>query len=217
LDRSRHALTGAPLNIRIARTIPPPATGNQGPSGTIWIGLSRPTSSGSMTVAQPRSCSILVEIDAEWNAGMTSTLAGPKAGRTDKGQRLTRKGLALLSPLRLNKNPTMGSPDVYRPCRLAWNDATSTASVLEIGRHFATALRQLPHDLLVKPDIHRGGFFDIAGEMQLLRELLRADRLLSRSSNFIRSTMDLRQSSLSFRLAARPVKITATSTCDRCR
>jgi hypothetical protein len=30
-----------------------------------------------MTVEPPSSCSILVEIEAEWNAGMTSTLAVP--------------------------------------------------------------------------------------------------------------------------------------------
>ena len=30
-----------------------------------------------MTVAPPSSCSSLVEIEAEWNAGMISTLAGP--------------------------------------------------------------------------------------------------------------------------------------------
>ena len=44
---------------------------------TICTGLSRPTSSGPITVEPPSSCSILVEIEAEWNAGMTSTLAGP--------------------------------------------------------------------------------------------------------------------------------------------
>ena len=33
--------------------------------------------SGPITVAPPSSCSILVEIEAEWKAGMTSTLAGP--------------------------------------------------------------------------------------------------------------------------------------------
>jgi hypothetical protein len=47
------------------------------PSETICTGLSRPTSSGPITVEPPSSCSILVEIEAEWNAGMTSTLAGP--------------------------------------------------------------------------------------------------------------------------------------------
>ena len=47
------------------------------PSGTICTGRSRPTSSGPITVAPPSSCSILVEIAAEWNAGITSTLAGP--------------------------------------------------------------------------------------------------------------------------------------------
>ena len=45
--------------------------------GTICTERSSPTSSGPITVAPPNSCSILVEIDAEWNAGMISTLAGP--------------------------------------------------------------------------------------------------------------------------------------------
>ena len=44
---------------------------------TICTELSSPTSSGPITVAPPSSCSILVEIEAEWNAGMTSTFAGP--------------------------------------------------------------------------------------------------------------------------------------------
>ena len=47
------------------------------PSCTICTGRSSPTSSGPITVAPPSSCSILVEIEAEWNAGITSTLAGP--------------------------------------------------------------------------------------------------------------------------------------------
>ena len=46
-------------------------------SGTICTGLFRPTMSGPMTVEPPSSYSILVELEAEWNAGMTSTLAGP--------------------------------------------------------------------------------------------------------------------------------------------
>ena len=33
--------------------------------------------SGPMTVAPASSCIILVEMEAEWKAGMTSTLAGP--------------------------------------------------------------------------------------------------------------------------------------------
>ena len=32
---------------------------------------------GPMTVAPPSSISILVEMEAEWNAGMISTVAGP--------------------------------------------------------------------------------------------------------------------------------------------
>src|ERR1700730_2072823 len=46
-------------------------------SGTICTERSRPTSIGPITVAPPSSISILVEIEAEWNAGMISTLAGP--------------------------------------------------------------------------------------------------------------------------------------------
>src|SRR4029077_5038513 len=45
---------------------------------TICTELSSPTSNGPMTVAPPSVCSILVEIAAEWNAGITSTLAGPE-------------------------------------------------------------------------------------------------------------------------------------------
>src|SRR5215208_2026399 len=41
----------------------------------------------------------------------------------------------------------------------------------------------------------------------------RADRLLSRSRSFRRSTIDLRQSSFSFRFDARSVRIATTSTC----
>jgi len=44
---------------------------------TICTDLSSPTSSGPITVAPPSSCSSLVDIEAEWNAGMISTLAGP--------------------------------------------------------------------------------------------------------------------------------------------
>ena len=46
-------------------------------SGTICTGRSSPTSIGPITVAPPSSCRSLVEIEAEWNAGMISTLAGP--------------------------------------------------------------------------------------------------------------------------------------------
>src|SRR5712691_7834179 len=44
-------------------------------SDTICTDLSSPTSNGPITVAPPSSCSILVEIEAEWNAGMIRTLA----------------------------------------------------------------------------------------------------------------------------------------------
>src|SRR4051794_19128204 len=44
---------------------------------TICTGRSSPTRMGPMTVAPPSSCRSCVEIDAEWKAGMTSTLAGP--------------------------------------------------------------------------------------------------------------------------------------------
>src|SRR5262249_51223177 len=46
-------------------------------SGTICTDRSSPTRIGPMTVAPPSSCNSLVEIEAEWNAGMISTLAGP--------------------------------------------------------------------------------------------------------------------------------------------
>src|SRR5258706_130242 len=46
-------------------------------SGTICTDRSSPTRIGPITVAPPSSCNSLVEIEAEWNAGMISTLAGP--------------------------------------------------------------------------------------------------------------------------------------------
>src|SRR4029077_14454465 len=54
-------------------------------SGTICSERSRPTSIGPITVAPPSSISILVEIEAEWNAGMISTLAGPDSRQKGKG------------------------------------------------------------------------------------------------------------------------------------
>ena len=45
------------------------------PSGQICTECVRPTSIGPISVAPPSSFSILVEIEAEWNAGMISTLA----------------------------------------------------------------------------------------------------------------------------------------------
>src|SRR5262249_52705380 len=47
-------------------------------SGTICTDRSRPARIGPSNVAPPSSCSSLVEIEAEWNAGMISTLAGPE-------------------------------------------------------------------------------------------------------------------------------------------
>ncbi len=44
-------------------------------SGQICTDLERPTRIGPTTVAEPRVCSSLVEIEAEWIAGMISTLA----------------------------------------------------------------------------------------------------------------------------------------------
>src|SRR5262249_46282425 len=46
-------------------------------SGTICTDRSNPTRIGPITVAPPSSCNSLVDIDAEWNAGMIRTLAGP--------------------------------------------------------------------------------------------------------------------------------------------
>ena len=46
---------------------------------TALAGLAAPAmvSPAMAQSAPPSSCNILVEIDAEWNAGMISTLAGP--------------------------------------------------------------------------------------------------------------------------------------------
>jgi hypothetical protein len=52
--------------------------------------------------------------------------------------------------------------------------------------------------------------------MQLLRQV-RADKLLSRSRTFIKSTIDRRQSSFSFFRAANLVSTASTSTFDACR
>ena len=46
-------------------------------SGEICTDLERPSRIGPTTVASPRACTSLVEIEAEWIAGMISTLAGP--------------------------------------------------------------------------------------------------------------------------------------------
>ena len=46
-------------------------------SGTICTARSSPTRIGPITVAPPSYCKSLVEIEAEWNAGMIRTFAGP--------------------------------------------------------------------------------------------------------------------------------------------
>src|SRR5690606_6900196 len=53
--------------------------------GRICTGRSNPTSNGPSTVEPPSSCSIFVEMAAEWPAGMTSTLAGPESRQEGAG------------------------------------------------------------------------------------------------------------------------------------
>ena len=75
-----HALLGLraqPLTLKAARPAMLTRSLSVADRPTICTGRSSPTSSGPITVAPPSSCSILVEIAAEWSAGMTSTLAGP--------------------------------------------------------------------------------------------------------------------------------------------
>src|SRR6476646_937926 len=62
---------------------------------TICTDRSRQTNSGPITWAPPSSCSILVEIAAEWNAGMIRTLAGPD--RRQNGYAAIRSGLSATS------------------------------------------------------------------------------------------------------------------------
>src|SRR5262249_31350699 len=45
------------------------------PIGAIWIGFESPLSTGPITVAPPAAAKTLVAIEAEWRAGITSTLA----------------------------------------------------------------------------------------------------------------------------------------------
>src|SRR5262249_48918905 len=71
-SRGRHPLT---LNAASAAILT--SWASLAASGTIWTDRSSPTRIGPITVAPPSSCSSLVEIEAEWNAGMISTLAGP--------------------------------------------------------------------------------------------------------------------------------------------
>ncbi len=65
----------------------------------------------------------------------------------------------------------------------------------------------------MQPDVHRGGVVGVAGVVQLLGELLARSKAESRPSAFIRSTIEVRQSSFSpVRPAAALSTIAATST-----
>src|SRR5262249_34293914 len=68
---------GHPLTLKAASAAMLTRWESFGDSDTICAGRSSPTRIGPITVAPPSSCSILVEIEAEWNAGMISTFAGP--------------------------------------------------------------------------------------------------------------------------------------------
>jgi hypothetical protein len=84
--------------------------------------------------------------------------------------------------------------------------------VLQIGRNFAAIRNDLRNDLFVKPNVHDGGVVGIAGIVKLLASSLRAFRLESISSAFIKSTIDVRHSSFFFLSATALSKIGATST-----
>src|SRR6185503_9820886 len=60
-----------PLTLNAASAAMLTSCASLAPSCTICTGRSRPTSSGPITVAPTSSWSILVEIEAEWNAGIT--------------------------------------------------------------------------------------------------------------------------------------------------
>src|SRR3954451_18628579 len=68
--------------------------------------------------------------------------------------------------------------------------------------HLATVLRQLHHHLPVQPDVHSAGSS---------ASCLRAVRLLSRSSSFMRSTIECFQSSFCPTVDAFSLRIAATS------
>src|SRR5580704_12585113 len=71
------AVAGQPFTLNAASAAMLTSWASLADSDTICTGRSRPTRMGPITVAPPNSVSILVAIEAEWNAGMISTLAGP--------------------------------------------------------------------------------------------------------------------------------------------
>ena len=85
--------------------------------------------------------------------------------------------------------------------------------MLQIVGDLAAILGKLDHDLLVQPDIHLGRVLRVAGVMQLRGEASCAAAWpLSRSSSFIRSTIEVRQWSFCLFCLARPSRTAATST-----
>src|SRR6516165_6079691 len=72
------ALPHHPLTLNAASAAIFTSWASLAESGTICTDRSSPTRIGPITVAPPSSCNSLVEIEAEWNAGMISTLAGPE-------------------------------------------------------------------------------------------------------------------------------------------
>ncbi len=65
-----------------------------------------------------------------------------------------------------NKKASPEKGEAFLLNRKTWGRRPQTplVSVLQFGRHLAAVFRQLLHDLLVQPDIHRAGMTDIAGE-----------------------------------------------------
>src|SRR5262249_24091726 len=93
--RHSNLLPGQPLTLNAASAAMLTSSESVAARPTICTGRSSPTSSGPITVAPPSSCSILVEIAAEWNAGMISTLAGPDSRQN--GYAAIRSGLSATS------------------------------------------------------------------------------------------------------------------------
>src|SRR5262249_35637064 len=77
LSATGYRLPRHPLTLNAASAAILTSWASLAESGTICTDRSSPTRIGPMTVAPPSSCNSLVEIEAEWNAGMISTLAGP--------------------------------------------------------------------------------------------------------------------------------------------
>src|SRR5262249_25188511 len=79
LSAPRYSLPRHPLTLNAASAAILTSWASLAESGTICTDRSSPTRIGPITVAPPSSCSSLVEIEAEWNAGMISTFAGPES------------------------------------------------------------------------------------------------------------------------------------------